>query len=104
MRKWESHAAMRNVSQMNNMFDGADSGKSQNRSQKFVWGMTSFSLFPQVEFLLSGLFQLKERIDDTEDLINIELDHRRNELVSLDLLVTIGELHLNLSQPRARGF
>ena len=35
----------------------------------------------QVEFLHSRLMQLKERIDDTEDLINIELDQRRNELV-----------------------
>ena len=35
----------------------------------------------QVEFLQSRLLQLKERIDDTEDLINIELDQRRNELV-----------------------
>ena len=35
-----------------------------------------------MEFLLSRLNQLKERTDDTEDLINIELDQRRNELVS----------------------
>ena len=30
----------------------------------------------QVDFLLSRLQVLYERIDDTEDLINIELDHR----------------------------
>lgn len=36
----------------------------------------------QMDFLLSRLYQLKERTDDTEDLINIELDQRRNELVS----------------------
>lgn len=30
----------------------------------------------QVDFLLSRLKVLYERIDDTEDLINIELDHR----------------------------
>ncbi|KAA6421154.1 MAG: Magnesium transporter [Trebouxia sp. A1-2] len=38
--------------------------------------------------LLSRLKVLYERIDDTEDLINIELDHRRNELVALDLVIT----------------
>lgn len=32
----------------------------------------------QVDFLLSRLKVLYERIDDTEDLINIELDHRCN--------------------------
>ena len=30
----------------------------------------------QVEFLLSRVMLLKESIDDTEDLINIELDQR----------------------------
>jgi len=35
-----------------------------------------------MEFLHSRLLHLKERTDDTEDLINIELDQRRNELVS----------------------
>lgn len=31
----------------------------------------------------------KERIDDTEDLVGIELDSRRNDLVALQLLVTL---------------
>lgn len=44
--------------------------------------------FMQMEFLHSRLLHLKERTDDTEDLINIELDQRRNELVSLDLVLT----------------
>ncbi len=30
----------------------------------------------QMNLLLSRLLMVKERIDDTEDLINIELDHR----------------------------
>ncbi|DBB05583.1 TPA: hypothetical protein ACH3X1_012527 [Trebouxia sp. C0004] len=42
----------------------------------------------QVDFLLSRLKVMYERIDDAEDLINIELDHRRNELVALDLVIT----------------
>ena len=36
----------------------------------------------QVDFLLSRLKVLYERIDDTEDLINIELDHRYLSLFS----------------------
>ena len=31
--------------------------------------------------------QLKERNDDTEDLVIIDLDHRRNELHALEILV-----------------
>ena len=39
----------------------------------------------QVDFLMSGLMVLKERIDATEALIAIDLDNRRNELVAFDL-------------------
>ncbi|KAK9825912.1 hypothetical protein WJX81_005713 [Elliptochloris bilobata] len=45
--------------------------------------------FMQAEFLLSRLNQMKERIDDVEDLLNLELDQRRNELVALDMVMTI---------------
>lgn len=31
----------------------------------------------QVDYLLRRVLLLKERIDDTEDLVNIEMDHRR---------------------------
>eukprot|EP00891_Asterochloris_glomerata_P007768 jgi/Astpho2/7768/Aster-06062 len=44
--------------------------------------------FMQIDFLLSRLKVLDERIDDSESTIEIELDHRRNELVALDLVVT----------------
>jgi magnesium transporter len=47
------------------------------------------SYFMQADFLASRLGVLKERIDDTEDLVGIELDTRRNELVALQLLVTL---------------
>ena len=40
----------------------------------------------QVDFLMSGLMVLKERIDATEALIAIDLDNRRNELVAFDLV------------------
>ncbi|KAK9826625.1 hypothetical protein WJX74_006505 [Apatococcus lobatus] len=44
--------------------------------------------FMQVDGLLGRLNSLEAKIRGTEDLINIELDHRRNELVALDLFVT----------------
>ncbi len=40
----------------------------------------------QVDFLMSGLMVLKERIDATEALVAIDLDNRRNELVAFDLV------------------
>ena len=47
---------------------------------------TLTSLALQVDFLMSGLMVLKERIDATEALIAIDLDNRRNELVAFDLV------------------
>ena len=44
----------------------------------------------QVDFLMSGLMVLKERVDATEALIAIDLDNRRNDLVAFDLV----SLHL----------
>ena len=44
------------------------------------------SMLLQVDFLMSGLMVLKERIDATEALIAIDLDNRRNELVAFDLV------------------
>lgn len=45
-------------------------------------------LRPQVDYLLRRLMLLSERIAATESLLSIEMDHRRNELVALDLFVT----------------
>lgn len=47
------------------------------------------SYYLQVGHILSRLAVLKERIDDTEDLVNVQLDARRNELVALNLVVTL---------------
>lgn len=47
------------------------------------------SYYLQVGQILSRLAVLKERIDDTEDLVNVQLDARRNELVALNLVVTL---------------
>lgn len=40
----------------------------------------------QVDTVLSRLTALRERIEGTEALIEIDLDHRRNELVAFDLV------------------
>eukprot|EP00891_Asterochloris_glomerata_P003934 jgi/Astpho2/3934/fgenesh1_pg.00063_%23_10_t len=47
------------------------------------------SYFMQVDTVLSRLIALKERIEGTEALIEIDLDHRRNELVAFDLVMTM---------------
>ncbi|KAL4425925.1 hypothetical protein ABPG75_009941 [Micractinium tetrahymenae] len=44
----------------------------------------------QVDYLLRRLQTVDERIEDTEDLVAIQMDHRRNELVATDLMVTTG--------------
>lgn len=44
----------------------------------------------QVDFLMSGLIVLKERVDATEALIAIDLDNRRNDLVAFDLVSHLG--------------
>ena len=47
----------------------------------------------QVDTVLSRLTALKERIEGTEALIEIDLDHRRNELVAFDLVRLHSRLH-----------
>lgn len=42
--------------------------------------------------MLSRLTALKERIEGTEALIEIDLDHRRNELVAFDLVRPVYQL------------
>ena len=41
--------------------------------------LTALLLWLQVDYLMNGLVMLKEHVDDTEDLINIELDNRYAE-------------------------
>jgi len=52
--------------------------------------------FLKSDFLMKRLSVLKEKIDDTEDLINIDLDFRRNELFKVDILLTTGTLSMGL--------
>lgn len=42
----------------------------------------------QVDHLVQRLQVVKDRVESTEKFIDAELDHRRNELVSLDIFVT----------------
>lgn len=44
--------------------------------------------FLQVDYLMSRLTSLEGRIGGTEDQLNLEMDHRRNELQALDLAIT----------------
>ena len=46
------------------------------------------SYFIITDNLFDKLSDLSEYIDDTEDLINIELDHHRNQLIQLELVLT----------------
>ncbi|GAB4823008.1 hypothetical protein N2152v2_010054 [Parachlorella kessleri] len=46
------------------------------------------SYFMQVDYLLRRLMLLNERVGSTEAYLSIEMDHRRNELVALDLFAT----------------
>lgn len=45
------------------------------------------AFFERADMLLRRLSILDERVDDTEDLLELDLDQRRNELVGLNLLV-----------------
>ncbi len=44
---------------------------------------------PQVDSLLSKLGILQERISNTQRLVNLDLDSKRNSLVALGLLVDL---------------
>eukprot|EP01025_Chloroclados_australasicus_P060396 TRINITY_DN7741_c0_g3_i3.p1 TRINITY_DN7741_c0_g3~~TRINITY_DN7741_c0_g3_i3.p1 ORF type:complete len:488 (-),score=62.50 TRINITY_DN7741_c0_g3_i3:862-2289(-) len=44
--------------------------------------------YMHTDFLLSRLKNLDDHFDDSKDIINIDLDNRRNELVALDLILS----------------
>ncbi|XP_074366555.1 magnesium transporter MRS2-I-like [Apium graveolens] len=52
--------------------------------------------FTQVEGTLNKLTTLREYIDDTEDYINIQLDHHRNQLIQLELFLSSGTVCLSV--------
>lgn len=52
--------------------------------------------FMQAEGALNKLTMLREYIDDTEDYINIQLDHHRNQLIQLELFLSSGTVCLSV--------
>ena len=54
------------------------------------------SYFIITDNLFDKLSDLSEYIDDTEDLINIELDHHRNQLIQLELVLTTATFSIAL--------
>ncbi|QDZ18161.1 putative magnesium transporter [Chloropicon primus] len=54
------------------------------------------SYFILADNLFDKLSDLSEYIDDTEDLINIELDHHRNQLIQLELVLTTATFSIAL--------
>ena len=63
----------------------------------WVWGyrlgcyfvLSFFLRNSTAQFLLGIVLQVREYIDDTEDYVNIQLDNQRNELIQLQLTLTI---------------
>jgi magnesium transporter len=45
--------------------------------------------FVQIDGITNKLNALKNYIDDTEDYINLQLDHHRNQLLQLEIILTI---------------
>ncbi|VFQ59033.1 unnamed protein product [Cuscuta campestris] len=45
--------------------------------------------FMQLEGTRNKILSVREYIDDTEDYVNIQLDNQRNELIQLQLILTI---------------
>ncbi|KAK1399130.1 Magnesium transporter [Heracleum sosnowskyi] len=50
----------------------------------------------QVEGTLNKLTTLREYIDHTEDYLNIPLDHHRNQLIQLELVLSSGNVSLSI--------
>ncbi|QDZ19784.1 magnesium transporter [Chloropicon primus] len=50
--------------------------------------------FLKTDFLVKKLSALKEKIDNTEGLLRLELDHHRNKLIQIELLLTTGTLSI----------
>lgn len=53
--------------------------------------------FMQVDGTRNKILSVREYIDDTEDYVNIQLDNQRNELIQLQLTLTIGSFVIALA-------
>nr|ACU20087.1 unknown [Glycine max] len=52
--------------------------------------------FMQIDGTLNKLATLREYIDDAEDYINIQLDNHRNQLIQLELFISVGTVCMSL--------
>lgn len=55
-------------------------------------------------YLLATDLQVREYIDDTEDYVNIQLDNHRNELIQLQLTLTIASFAIAIETLIAGAF
>ncbi|KAL3690804.1 hypothetical protein R1sor_004455 [Riccia sorocarpa] len=53
--------------------------------------------FMQLDGTLNRLTMIREHIDDTEDYINIQLDHQRNQLFQLQITLSTGALAIAIA-------
>eukprot|EP00249_Psilotum_nudum_P005173 c18637_g1_i1 orf=737-1984(+) len=53
--------------------------------------------FMQVDGTRNKLLTVREYIDDTEDYVNIQLDHQRNELIQLHITLTIASFSIAIA-------
>lgn len=53
--------------------------------------------FMQVDGTRNKILSVREYIDDTEDYVNIQLDNQRNELIQLQLTLTIASFAITLA-------
>ncbi|XP_031491477.1 magnesium transporter MRS2-4-like [Nymphaea colorata] len=52
--------------------------------------------FMQLDGTRNKILSVREYIDDTEDYVNIQLDNQRNELIQLQLVLTIASFAINI--------
>ncbi|GIL73407.1 hypothetical protein Vretifemale_3444 [Volvox reticuliferus] len=73
---------------------GGGGGNGPDTEEVAVVEMLLEAYFMQLGHSWQRLQSLKSYIDSTEDLINLELDQQRNNLISVDLMVTFGSFLL----------
>ncbi|XP_051132872.1 magnesium transporter MRS2-4-like [Andrographis paniculata] len=65
-----------------------------SRSSKCKWEVEELEMlleayFMHLDLTRNKILSVREYIDDTEDYVNIQLDNKRNELIQLQLMITI---------------
>ncbi|XP_078155628.1 putative magnesium transporter MRS2-G [Carex rostrata] len=92
--------------------DGTNMGRlNSNRYQRSISIATSMysdndvedlemlleAYFMQLDGIRNRILSVREYIDDTEDYVNIQLDNQRNELIQLQLILTMASFAIALS-------